>query len=90
LSTTASELLNIGNGGLSGAPINDRSNEVIRYLRGKLGKEYPIIGVGGIMTEADAIEKIKAGANLIQIYTGFIYEGPGFVKRINKAIAATL
>lgn len=90
LETSTDELSQIGNGGLSGAPIQDRSNEVIRYLREKLGKEYPIIGVGGIMTEADAIEKMKAGANLIQIYTGFIYEGPGFVKRINKALAATL
>jgi dihydroorotate dehydrogenase len=90
LSISADEVSKIGNGGLSGKPIKDRSNEVIRYLREKLGKEYPIIGVGGIMTEADAIEKIKAGANLIQIYTGFIYEGPGFVKRINKALSAIL
>lgn len=90
LATTSEELAKIGHGGLSGKPVGDRSNEVIRYLREKLGKEYPIIGVGGIMTEADAIEKLKAGANLIQIYTGFVYEGPGFVKRINKALSATL
>ena len=77
----------IGNGGLSGKPVADRSNEVIRYLRTKLGPQYPIIGVGGIMTPEDALEKIKAGADLIQIYTGFIYEGPGFVKNINKEIA---
>ena len=90
LATSEEELSKIGNGGLSGKPVGDRSNEVIRYLRKGLGKDYPIIGVGGIMTEADAVEKIKAGANLIQIYTGFVYEGPGFVKRINKTLAATL
>jgi dihydroorotate dehydrogenase len=52
-----------------------------------LGKNYPIIGVGGIMSEDDAIEKIKAGADLIQIYTGFVYEGPGFIRRINKKLS---
>jgi dihydroorotate dehydrogenase len=87
LITPKEELEKIGNGGLSGKPVADRSNEVIRYLRAKLGPNYPIIGVGGIMTPEDAIEKIKAGADLIQIYTGFIYEGPGFVKRINREIA---
>ncbi len=76
----------IGAGGLSGKPVKDKSNEVLRYLREKLGKEYPIIGVGGIMTPEDAIEKLNAGADLIQLYTGFIYEGPGVVKSINKAI----
>jgi dihydroorotate dehydrogenase len=87
LITTKEQLEKIGNGGLSGKPLADRSNEVIRYLRSALGSKYPIIGVGGIMTPEDAIEKIKAGADLIQIYTGFIYEGPGFVKRINREIA---
>ena len=76
----------IGAGGLSGKPVRDRSNEVIRYLRTALGKEFPIIGVGGIMTPQDAVDKIRSGATLIQIYTGFIYEGPDFVKRIKKAI----
>ncbi len=90
LLTSEKELSKVGNGGLSGKPIGNRSNEVIRYLRERLGKNYPIIGVGGIMSESDAIEKIKAGADLIQIYTGFVYEGPGFVKRINKALSATL
>jgi dihydroorotate dehydrogenase len=75
----------IGNGGLSGKPLSKRSTEVIQYLRSKLGGDFPIIGVGGIMSPDDAIEKMRAGANLIQIYTGFIYEGPGFVKRIIKA-----
>ncbi|GIL23912.1 MAG: dihydroorotate dehydrogenase (quinone) [Bacteroidota bacterium] len=87
LTISSDQLQKIGNGGVSGKPLADRSNEVIRYLRAGLGKNYPIIGVGGIMTEQDAIEKIKAGADLIQIYTGFIYEGPGFVKRINQAVA---
>jgi dihydroorotate dehydrogenase len=76
----------IGNGGLSGGPLTERSTEVIKYLRQKLGPRFPIIGVGGIMNANDAIEKIKAGADLIQIYTGFIYEGPGLIKRINNQI----
>lgn len=86
LTTSKQQLEAIGNGGLSGKPVADRSNEVIRYLREKLGKAYPIIGVGGIMTAEDAVEKIKAGADLVQIYTGFIYEGPGFVKQINRSL----
>jgi dihydroorotate dehydrogenase len=73
----------MANGGLSGAPLASRSNDVIRYLRSRLGKDYPIIGVGGIMTPQDALDKLNAGADLVQVYTGFVYEGPGFVKRIN-------
>jgi dihydroorotate dehydrogenase len=85
--TTDKDLISsIGNGGLSGKPLTTRSNEVISFLRARLGKNYPIIGVGGIMSPEDALEKLKAGADLIQIYTGFIYEGPGFIKRINKAL----
>lgn len=76
----------IGAGGLSGKPLTQKSTEVIKYLRNRLGPGFPIIGVGGIMTVEDAIEKIKAGADLIQIYTGFVYEGPGFVKRINQTL----
>jgi len=76
----------IANGGLSGKPLTKRSTEIIRYLTEKSGGTIPIIGVGGIMTVEDALEKLDAGATLIQIYTGFIYEGPGFVKQINKAI----
>ena len=87
LQTTKSEVDRIGNGGLSGKPLADRATEVIKFLRERLGAGYPIIGVGGIMNTADAIEKIKAGADLIQIYTGFIYEGPAFAKRINKKLA---
>lgn len=86
LLTPKEELDKIGNGGLSGKPVAGRSTEVIRYLRAKLGPHYPIIGVGGIMTPEDAVEKIKAGADLIQIYTGFIYEGPGLVNQINRAL----
>ena len=89
LTTPSDQLEKIGNGGLSGRPLTNRSNEVIRYLRERLGKNYPIIGVGGIMSEEDAVEKIKAGADLVQIYTGFVYEGPGLVKRINKKLLTT-
>ena len=76
----------IGNGGLSGNPVRERSTEVIRYLSEKSDKAFPIIGVGGIHSPEDAIEKLDAGAVLVQVYTGFIYEGPGLVKRINKKI----
>ena len=76
----------IGNGGLSGQPIKNKSTEVIRYLAEKSNKTFPIIGVGGIHSAGDALEKINAGADLVQVYTGFIYEGPGLIKAINKAI----
>lgn len=74
------------NGGLSGKPLAKRSTEVIRFLSEKSGKAFPIIGVGGIHSPEDAIEKLEAGASLVQLYTGFIYEGPGLVKNINKKI----
>ncbi|MFZ9503912.1 MAG: quinone-dependent dihydroorotate dehydrogenase [Cyclobacteriaceae bacterium] len=86
LTTETTTIQAIGAGGLSGAPLKDRSTEVIRWLRQKLGPDYPIIGVGGILTAADAREKFKAGATLIQLYTGFIYEGPGLVKKILKSV----
>jgi len=73
-------------GGLSGAPLKDRSTEVIRFLAEKSNKAFPIIGVGGIHSAEDAIEKLEAGADLIQLWTGFVYEGPALVKSINKAI----
>tara|TARA_R110001583_G_scaffold171551_2_gene325185 strand:- start:27286 stop:28323 length:1038 start_codon:yes stop_codon:yes gene_type:complete len=79
-------LAEIGNGGLSGKPIKDRSTKVIKYLADTSNKAFPIIGVGGIHAAEDALEKINAGADLVQIYTGFIYEGPGLIKKINKAI----
>ncbi|MCT4560412.1 MAG: quinone-dependent dihydroorotate dehydrogenase [Crocinitomicaceae bacterium] len=78
----------IGAGGVSGKPVTKRSTEVIRYLSQKSNQAFPIIGVGGIHSEKDALEKLEAGASLLQVYTGFIYEGPGLVKRINKAILA--
>eukprot|EP01137_Pigoraptor_chileana_P016840 Opistho-2@6137 len=74
-------------GGLSGKPVEKRSTEVIRYLSEKSNKAFPIIGVGGIHSPEDAIEKLNAGASLVQIYTGFIYEGPALASEINKAIA---
>jgi dihydroorotate dehydrogenase len=73
-------------GGLSGKPLTNRSTEVIRFLAEKSNRAFPIIGVGGIHCAEDAIEKLEAGASLIQLYTGFIYEGPALVKAINKAI----
>jgi dihydroorotate dehydrogenase len=76
----------IGQGGLSGAPLKNRSMEVISYICKQTGKAIPLIGVGGIITPEDAVDMIKAGASLVQVYTGFIYEGPFLVKRINKAI----
>jgi dihydroorotate dehydrogenase len=78
---------NIGNGGLSGGPLKDRSTEIIRYIHSKTNGTMPIIGVGGILTPEDAIEKLKAGASLVQIYTGFIYTGPSLVNKICKSIA---
>ena len=74
----------LGNGGLSGKPVRVRSTEVIRYLKENAKKPFPIIGVGGINSPEDALEKLQAGASLIQLYTGFIYQGPGLIKRINK------
>lgn len=86
LKASKDKLEKIGNGGLSGKPIQDMSTKVIQYLAEKSNKAFPIIGVGGIHSSKDAIEKLKAGADLVQIYTGFIYEGPSLVKRINKEI----
>ena len=77
-------------GGLSGKPLTKRSTEVIRFLSEKSNKAFPIIGVGGIHSADDALEKLDAGASLIQLYTGFIYEGPALVKAINKKILERL
>ena len=77
-------------GGLSGKPLTKRSTEVIRFLSEKSNKSFPIIGVGGIHTADDAIEKLNAGASLVQLYTGFIYEGPQLIKEINKKILKAL
>jgi len=73
-------------GGLSGKPLTNRSTEVIRFLSEKSNKAFPIIGVGGIHSAEDALEKLEAGASLVQLYTGFIYEGPNLIKEINQAI----
>lgn len=76
----------IGAGGVSGKPLTSRSTEVIRYLYQRSNASFPIIGVGGIYSAEDALEKFAAGASLVQLYSGFIYEGPALVKRINKAV----
>lgn len=73
-------------GGLSGKPLTNRSTEVIRFLSEKSNKSFPIIGVGGIHSAKDALEKLEAGASLVQLYTGFIYEGPKLIKEINKSL----
>jgi dihydroorotate dehydrogenase len=86
LKATKERLDEIGNGGLSGKPITDTSTRVIRYLSEKSNKSFPIIGVGGIHSVQDALDKLDAGASLIQLYTGFIYEGPSLIKNINKAL----
>ena len=86
LKATEERLNEIGNGGLSGKPITDKSTRVIRYLSEKSNKAFPIIGVGGIHSVQDALDKLDAGASLIQLYTGFIYEGPSLIKNINKAL----
>ncbi len=86
LLTTDEEINAIGNGGMSGAPITARSLEVVSYIHQKSEGKLPIIAVGGIMCVQDALNMLDAGATLIQIYTGFIYEGPGLARRINRAI----
>jgi dihydroorotate dehydrogenase len=83
---SAPESLKNESGGLSGKPLSKRSTEVISYLSRQSDKSFVIIGVGGIHSPEDALEKIKAGASLIQIYTGFVYEGPGLIKRILKRL----
>jgi dihydroorotate dehydrogenase len=86
LSLTEDAVNQIGTGGLSGTPLKERSTEIIKYIYRKTGGKLPIIGVGGIMSADDAIAKLEAGASLVQVYTGFIYEGPIIVKNINKAL----
>jgi len=84
---TSSELVkSFANGGLSGQPVRERSTELIQYITNKTDGKLPIIGVGGIFEPRDAIEKLKAGASLVQVYTGFIYEGPAIARKINKAL----
>ena len=87
LKTNKSKIEKFGNGGLSGEPLKNKSTDVIRYISKKTKGNLPIIGVGGIMNPKDALDKIKAGADLIQLYTGFIYEGPSIVKKINQYLS---
>lgn len=86
LTTSQQRIEAIGNGGLSGAPVRRRSTEVIRYLNDKSGGSIDIIGVGGIDSPTAALEKLDAGAKLVQVYSGMVYAGPGLVRDINKAI----
>ncbi|MEM6735457.1 MAG: quinone-dependent dihydroorotate dehydrogenase [Bacteroidota bacterium] len=87
LVTSEKKIKSIGEGGLSGAPIFSKSTEVLKYIRKRL-PHVPLIAVGGILSAKDAIDKMKAGADLVQIYTGLVYKGPGLIKRINKAIVS--
>jgi dihydroorotate dehydrogenase len=86
LKTSKPEIEAIGAGGLSGAPLRERSTEVIRYLHTHSDGAFPIIGVGGICSPQDALEKLEAGATLLQVYSGLVYAGPGLIKKINQAI----
>lgn len=88
LATNEEQLEIIGSGGLSGKPLRKRSTEVIRYISERSAGSFPLIAVGGIFSAEDALEKLDAGADLLQLYTGFIYEGPALIKKINKAIIA--
>ena len=90
LLTKKGKIDEIGAGGLSGKPLAKRATEVIRYLKTKSSNAFPVVGVGGIHTAEDAIEKLNAGADLVQVYTGFIYEGPAIAKRINLGILESL
>ena len=84
LSLPKEKIEEIGRGGMSGAPLYSKNLEMVRYIYGKTGGRLPIIGAGGIMSPEQAQDMLDAGASLIEIYTGFIYEGPGFVERILK------
>ena len=89
LSSDPNQIEKLGQGGLSGKPLAKRSTEMIRYIAQKSGRQLAIIGVGGIHSAEDALEKINAGADLIEIYTGLIFEGPGLIKQINRLILKT-
>ncbi|GAB2560062.1 quinone-dependent dihydroorotate dehydrogenase [Spirosoma areae] len=90
LTTDSDVVERVGAGGVSGRPLRERSTEVIRYLHQQSAGAFPIIGVGGIFSADDAQEKLRAGASLVQIYTSFIYEGPGLAKRINQGLLQSL
>ncbi len=86
LKTPDKRVRTIGRGGLSGKPLRNRALEVVRYLSEKSGRAFPIIGVGGVFTPEDALQMLDAGADLVQVYTGFIYEGPFIARRISRAV----
>lgn len=86
LNTDQQTLTKIGAGGLSGKPLRDKSTEVIRYICSRSGNAFPVIAVGGIHSAEDAVEKLNAGASLVQVYTGFIYEGPSLIGQINRKL----
>ncbi len=88
LKTKKSRLEGIGAGGLSGIPVAERSNEIIKYIRSKVDDNFTIIGVGGVHSAEDALDKLNSGANLVQVFTGLIYEGPGLIKSINRQLAS--
>lgn len=90
LHTSNDKISEIGSGGLSGNPLKERSLEIVRYICKQSVNSIPVIASGGILTPEDAIDMINAGASLVQVYTGFVYEGPFIVRRIDKAIAKTL
>lgn len=87
LRTPKDEVDAMGAGGVSGAPVRRRSTEVVRYLRARLPEPFVLVGVGGIDSAEAALEKLEAGADLVQVYTGLVYEGPALLKRINQAYA---
>lgn len=89
LASSPGEIAAIGNGGLSGAPLTERSIEIVRRVHERCNGSYPIIGVGGVMSPEDARRMLEAGASLVQVYSGMIYEGPGFAKKICKHLAAS-
>jgi len=86
LANTKEEAVKIGDGGISGALLTKQATQIIRLLRAKLGPDIVIIGAGGIMSPQDAKDKLRAGADLVQVFTGFIYNGPSFIKQINKEL----
>lgn len=90
LKTDSTKIESIGAGGVSGKVLAKRSTEVIKYLSSQSNQAFPIIGVGGIFSAKDAIDKLEAGASLVQVYTGMIYEGPGLIKSINKGLVKYL
>ncbi len=90
LHSTPSEVAAAGSGGLSGGPLRERATEVVRLLRGRVGPDLALIGVGGIATPHDALERLEAGADLVQAYTGFVYGGPRWPRRMNRSLDRAL